>query len=159
MTGNVAPGVFCIVKSGSDVVTHELDYLRLGTGPYYLFSRPWHIASIEAPLSIGEAVLNRRSDFPSHHVTTEVVARAKADLEPGTTLQGMGGDHYYGWAVPAEQAREQNLVPIGLVDRSVLTRAKAADEFLAYDDLDVDETRPLVAMRRLQDAMVAGGML
>lgn len=159
VTGDVAPGVFVIVKSESEVVTHELDYLRLGTGPYYVFYRPWHIASIEAPLSIGEAVLNRQSDFQSHHVTTEVVARAKSDLEPGITLEGMGSDHYYGWAVSAEEAREKNLVPIGLVSKAVLTSAKKTDELLSYDDLDIDETRPLVAMRRLQDALVRSGMI
>lgn len=159
VTGDVAPGVFAIVKSESDVVTHELDYLKLGTGPYYLFYRPWHIASIEAPLSIGEAILNRRSDFQSHHVTTEVVARAKSDLEPGITLEGMGGDHYYGWAVPAETAREQNLIPIGLLGRCTLRTAKKPDEFIGYDDVEVDETRPLVAMRRLQDALVKNGMI
>ncbi|WP_193104927.1 NAD(P)H-dependent oxidoreductase [Brachybacterium sp. FME24] len=159
VTGDVAPGVFAIVKSTSDVVTHELDYLKLGTGPYYLLLRPWHIASIEAPLSIGEAVLNRQADFQSTTVTTEVVARAKFDLEPGTTLEGMGGNHYYGWAVPAETAREQNLVPIGLLMGSELTAAKAPGETISYDDARVDETRPLVSMRRLQDAMVARGVL
>ncbi|MFD2758279.1 NAD(P)H-dependent oxidoreductase [Gulosibacter faecalis] len=159
VTGDVAPGVFAIVKSESDVVTHELDYLKLGKGPYYLLSRPWHIASIEAPLSIGEAVLNRRSDFQSHTVTTEVVARAKSELEPGLVLEGMGSDHYYGWAVPVEEAREKNLIPIGLVNKSKLRVSKSADEFLSYDDLEVDETRPLVAMRRLQDALVKAGTI
>ncbi len=33
VTGNVAPGVFVVVKSESDVITHELDYLKLGKGP------------------------------------------------------------------------------------------------------------------------------
>lgn len=159
VTGDVAPGVFAIVKSTSDVVTHELDYLKLGTGPYYLLLRPWHIASIEAPLSIGEAVLNRSADFQSTTATTEVVARAKFDLEPGTTLEGMGGNHYYGWAVPAQTAREQNLVPIGLLMGSELTAAKAPGESISYDDVRVDETRPLVAMRRLQDSLVARGVL
>lgn len=159
VTGDVAPGVFAVVKSTSDVVTHELDYLKLGTGPYYMLLRPWHIASIEAPLSIGEAVLHRKADFQSTTMTTEVVARAKSDLEPGITLEGMGGNHYYGWAVPAETAREQNLVPIGLLMGSELTSAKAARETLTYDDVRVDETRPLVAMRRLQDSLVARGVL
>lgn len=159
VTGNVAPGVFAIVKSESDVVTHELDYLKLGKGPYYVFYRPWHIASIEAPLSIGEAILNRQSDFQSHHVTTEVVARAKSDLEPGLALEGMGSDHYYGWAVSAEEAREKNLIPIGLVNKAVLKNAKKADEYLSYDDVEIDETRPLVAMRRLQDALVKNNMI
>ena len=58
VTGNVAPGVFVIAKSTNDVVTHELDYLKLGKGPYYALYRPYHLASIEANLSIGEAIIS-----------------------------------------------------------------------------------------------------
>lgn len=159
VTGDVAPGVFVVVKSESDVVTHELDYLRLGKGPYYVFYRPWHIASIEAHLSIGEAILNRRSDFQSRYVCTEVVGRAKFDLEPGITLEGMGEHHFYGWAIPAEKAREINGVPIGLLQHSKLKVAKREDEIITYNDIEIDETRPIVAMRRLQDAMVARGVI
>ena len=43
VTGNVAPGVFVVVKSESDVITHELDYLKLGKGPYYTLYRPYHL--------------------------------------------------------------------------------------------------------------------
>lgn len=159
VTGNVAPGVFAIVKSESDVVTAELDYLKLGHGPYYLFYRPWHIASIEAHRSIGETILNRRPDFQAHYVCTEVVGRAKFDLEPGTTMEGMGGHHFYGWAIPAARARELNAIPVGLIQSSKLKVAKKQGEIITYDDLEVDETRPLVAMRRLQDALVARGMI
>ena len=159
MTGDVAPGVFAIVKSESDVVTHELDYLKLGKGPYYVFFRPWHIASIEAHLSIGEAILNRRADFQSRYVCTEVVGRAKSALEPGVELEGMGGNHYYGWAIPADKARELGAVPIGLLQRSKLIAPKGVDEIITYADIEIDETRPLVAMRRLQDSLVASGVI
>lgn len=159
VTGDVAPGVFAIVKSDSEVITEELDYLKLGHGPYYLFYRPWHIASIEAHLSIAEAVLNRQADFQSTYVCTEVVGRAKAELKAGTTLEGMGGHHFYGWAIPAERARELNAVPIGLLQHSTLIVDKPVDEIITYDDIKIDETRPLVAMRRLQDALVARGVL
>lgn len=159
VTGDVAPGVFAIVKSTNDVITHELDYLKLGKGPYYLFYRPWHIASIEAHLSIGEAVLNRKADFQSRYCCTEVVGRAKSDLAAGITLEGMGGNHFYGWAIPAERARELNAVPIGLLQHCVLKADKAPDEIITYDDVEIDEKRPLVAMRRLQDALVAQGVL
>lgn len=158
-TGNVAPGVFIIVKSTSDVVTHELDYLKLGKGPYYLFLRPWHIASIEAPLSIAEAILHRKADFQSTTVTTEVVGRAKRDLEGNLELEGLGGNHYYGWAMPADEAREKGYAPIGLLQRSVLKEGVKAGEYITYSNLEVDETRPLVAMRRLQDSLVARGVI
>jgi predicted homoserine dehydrogenase-like protein len=45
------------------------------------------------------------------------------------------------------------------VNKSKLRVSKSADEFLSYDDLEVDETRPLVAMRRLQDALVKAGTI
>lgn len=159
VTGDVAPGVFCIVRSRSEVITAELDYLRLGHGPYYLFYRPWHIASIEAHLSVFEAVVHRRPDFQSTHVTTEVVGLAKTELAAGLTLEGMGGHHFYGRAVPAEKAREEGLVPIGLLEHSRLKVSKKVDEPIGYEDIELDHSRPLVAMRFLQDAMVARGVI
>lgn len=133
--------------------------MKLGKGPYYLFYRPWHIASIEAHLSIGEAVLNRRADFQSRYACTEVVGRTKTDLESDTTLEGLGGNHFYGWAIPAEKARELGAVPIGLLQRSRLKVSKKEDEIITYADLEIDETRPIVAMRRLQDSLVERGIL
>ena len=70
-----------------------------------------------------------------------------------------GGDHFYGWAIPAERARELGAVPIGLLQHSRLKVAKGVDEIITYADLEIDETRPLVAMRRLQDALVARGVI
>lgn len=110
-------------------------------------------------MSIGEAVLNRKADFQSRYCCTEVVGRAKSDLAAGITLEGMGGNHFYGWAIPAERARELNAVPIGLLQHCVLKADKAPDEIITYDDVEIDEKRPLVAMRRLQDALVAQGVL
>lgn len=159
VTGNVAPGVFVIVRSGNDVVTHELDYLRLGTGPYYAIYRPYHLASIEANLSIGEAVIDRRPSFQPSTWTSEVVAVAKSDLKAGLRLEGIGGHHVYGQAMPAGEARDHNSLPVGLAAGCVLTRDVAAGQKLSYADVTVDETRPIVAMRRLQDAMLANGTL
>lgn len=159
VTGNVAPGVFVIVKSGNDVVTHELDYLKLGTGPYYSIYRPYHLASIEANLSIGEAVIDRRPSFQPSTWTSEVVAVAKSDLKAGLRLEGIGGHHVYGQAMPAGEARDHNSLPVGLAAGCVLTRDVAAGQKLSYADVTVDETRPIVAMRRLQDAMLANGTL
>lgn len=159
VTGDVAPGVFVIVKSENDVVTHELDYLKLGKGPYYTLFRPWHIASIEAPLSIGEAVLDRSASFQSAHWRSEVGCRAKVDLAAGITLEGMGGHHAYGWTIDADEAREKKVLPMGLLAGSKLMRDVSAGEIITYDDVQLDEKRPLVAMRRLQDALLAANAL
>ncbi|HEY3339559.1 MAG TPA: oxidoreductase [Propionicimonas sp.] len=157
--GDVAPGIFAVVKSEDPVVTHELDYLNFGTGPYYAVYRPYHLASIEAHLSISEAILERRSDFQTVVWQSEVTAVTKFDLAAGITLEGMGGHHVRGWTVDAAQAREQNAIPIGLVAGCKLIRDIKAGATLTYDDVEVDETRPLVAMRRLQDALIKGGVI
>ncbi|MDO5676834.1 MAG: oxidoreductase [Propionibacteriaceae bacterium] len=157
--GDVAPGIFAVVKSENDVVTEELDFLKFGEGPYYAIYRPYHLASIEAHLSIAEAVLERRADFQTKEWRTEVVAKAKFDQEAGITLEGMGGRHVHGWAVDADEARALNAIPIGLVGTSKLVRDVKAGQILTYDDVELDETRPLVAMRRMQDALVASGVL
>ncbi len=159
VTGDVAPGVFVIAKSTNDVVTHELDYLKLGKGPYYALYRPYHLASIEANLSIGEAIIDGRSTFHPTTWTSEVTAVAKSDLKAGTRLEGIGGHHVHGFTVPAEDARSGDALPIGLVAGCVLTRDVAAGVTVRYADVELDETRPIVAMRRLQDAMLANGTL
>ena len=159
VTGNVAPGVFVIAKSTNDVVTHELDYLRLGTGPYYVLYRPYHLASIEANLSIGEAIIDGRSTFHPTSWTSEVTAVAKSDLAAGTRLEGIGGHHVHGFTVSAAGARAGDAVPIGLIAGCTLVRDVSAGATVRYADIELDENRPIVAMRRLQDAMLANGTL
>ena len=81
-TGPVAPGVFVIGKSTDPVVSEELRYLKLGEGPYFSFYRPYHLASIEAVLSIGEAVLERQSSLAPVAWNAEVVEIEEGDGEP-----------------------------------------------------------------------------
>ncbi len=152
--GDVAPGIFVVVRSEDPVVTHELDYLKFGSGPYYAVYRPHHLASIEAHLSISEAVLDRRADFQTKVWRSEVTAKTKFPLKAGIILEGMGGHHVRGWTIDAHDARQQNAIPIGLVAGCTLKHDVPADAILTYDDVEIDETRPLVAMRRLQDALV-----
>jgi predicted homoserine dehydrogenase-like protein len=157
VTGDVAPGVFVVVKSESDVVTHELDYLKLGKGPYYKLTRPFHLASIEAHLSIAEAVLDRTASFQTKTWRSEVCCRAKTDLSAGTVLEGMGGHHAYGWTIDADDAREGDAIPMALITGATLKRDVPSGQVLTYADVHLDETRPLVVLRRMQDALLKAG--
>jgi len=159
VTGDVAPGVFIIIEAQDDVVTAELEYLKLGPGPYFALCRPFHLASIEALLSIGEAVVDRRPSFQARHWTADVIAHAKADLLAGTVLEGIGGHHVHGTAHDAAEARGGGALPIGLAAGCRLTRDVRAGQMLTYADVEIDETRPLVALRRLQDSLQAVGVL
>lgn len=82
---------------------------------------------------------------------------AKSDLAAGTKLEGIGGHHVHGFTVPATDAKAAGVCrsPTGCT----LVRDAAAGATVTYADIELDEGRPIVAMRRLQDAMLANGTL
>ena len=59
----VAPGVFCIVKPRHARVTERLTDLKVGPGPCYALLRPYHLTSLETPLSAVRAVMHKRADL------------------------------------------------------------------------------------------------
>jgi predicted homoserine dehydrogenase-like protein len=152
-TGPVAPGVFAVVRTDEPTVLEELDYLKLGKGPYYAFYRPYHLASIEAPLTVPAAVLDRKADLAPAEWKAEVIATAKRDLKAGETLDHIGGWTVYGLAENAPVAAAERLLPLGLVDGARVVRDVSADQPLTYDDVELDTDSAVVQMRALQDGL------
>ena len=101
-TGPVAPGVFVVGRSDHPTVIEEMAYLSMGPGPYCAFYRPYHLASLEAPLTVATAALDRVSTLEPVAWKAEVVATAKRDLRPGDRIDGIGGSTVYGVADSAE---------------------------------------------------------
>jgi len=151
-TGDVAPGVFVIVRSDQPYVSHEMSYLSMGPGPYFALYRPYHLASVEAPLSVARAVIDRESSLYAPHLMAEVVAMTKKDLAVGEKIDGIGGFTVRGYADKASDARKENLVPIGLVQNAIMKRAVPVGTLLTYDDVELDENSTIVKLRREQDA-------
>ena len=121
-----APGVFSIVKSDNQTVIDEMDYLSMGSGPYYTFYRPYHLASIEAPRSVGMAIINKEPGLQPTTWIAEVIGHAKKDLVKGDKIDGIGGYASYGVTYPVEQSKE--FVPLGLLEGAeVLEDIKAGD--------------------------------
>ena len=121
-----APGVFSIVKSDNQTVIDEMEYLSMGAGPYYTFYRPYHLASIEAPRSVGMAVINKDPGLQPTTWIAEVIGHAKKDLAKGDKIDGIGGYASYGVTYPVEQSKE--FVPLGLLEGAeVLEDIKAGD--------------------------------
>jgi predicted homoserine dehydrogenase-like protein len=158
-TGPVAPGVFAVVRSDHPYILHEMAYLSMGDGPYFSLYRPYHLASIEAPLSIPQAVLDRSASLVTEAWTAEVCASAKRDLVPGDVLDGIGGYTVRGMIEDADIARAENLVPLGILMRAKVVRPVPRDAVLTYQDVELDESSTVVMLRRLQDRLVAGGGL
>ncbi|MEH6780912.1 MAG: oxidoreductase [Rhodoglobus sp.] len=158
-TGPVAPGVFVVAKATDPVVHEELSYLKLGEGPYFAFYRPYHLASVEAVLSIGEVIIDRQPSLAPIAWNADVSAMAKRDLKVGEKIDGIGGEHVYGDAVPAAEAKAGRELPIGLASAGTLIRDVAKGTAVTYDDVQLDETKTIVILRKLQDALLADGQL
>ena len=155
-TGPVAPGVFVVARSDDPTVVAEMAYLSMGPGPYYAFYRPYHLASIEAPLSVAQAALDRTASLIPEHWMAEVVATAKRPLVPGERLDGIGGDSVYGLVEAAGPARAERLLPIGLAAGATVVHQVAPDTCLTLDDVELDSGSVIVNLRRIQDRLQAG---
>lgn len=153
-TGPVAPGLFVIGRSDHPVVVTEMAYLSAGKGPYYAFYRPYHLASIEAPLSVAEAVLDRTASLAPVAWNAEVITVAKRDLRAGEVVDGIGGETVYGVTDSAESARAGGHVPLGLVSGARVLRDVPAGTALTTDDVAIDETTTIATLRRLQNSLL-----
>jgi predicted homoserine dehydrogenase-like protein len=154
----VAPGVFVVVRTDDPYVNHELTYLKMGSGPYFALYRPYHLASVEAPLTVAEMVLDRRASLTAEHWTAEVGAVTKADLAAGTQLEGIGGAHVHGLIEDAGDFAAGRRVPLGVVAGARLARDVPAGTYLTVDDVELDEAATIVALRRLQESHPAGSL-
>jgi len=155
-SGPVAPGVFVVARSDEPTVVEEMAYLGMGEGPYYSFYRPYHLASIEAPLSIGAAVVDNRSDISPKAWRAEVAAGAKRQLRAGEVIDGIGGECVYGVIEDAGIAKEETLVPLGLLAGARVVRDVPTDAVLTYEDVEIDTSSTIAQLRALQDQLLAG---
>ena len=153
----VAPGVFVVAEMAHPRLRERMDYLKLGKGPYYTFYRPYHLCSLEVPLTCARAVLYGRADMaPIPVPTAEVTAVAKRDLRPGDRLDAIGEYTYRAWAMAATEAFAQKAVPCGLLEKGTVTQAIKKGELLTYSNTAVDTTSKIVEFRKRQDALVYG---
>ena len=114
-TGPVAPGVFVVVRTEDPYVHHEMTYLQMGDGPYFALYRPYHLASIEAPLTVYEMALDHRASLTSEHWTAEVGAEAKRPLKAGERIDGIGGSMVRGLIDDADDFARDDAVPLGVL--------------------------------------------
>ena len=149
----MAPGVFVVIRTDDPYVHHEMTYLQMGDGPYFALYRPYHLASIEAPLTVYEMVLDKRASLTSDHWTAEVGAQSKRALKAGERIDGIGGMTVRGLIDRAEDFAAEGLVPLGVLAGATLKRDVPVDHTLTYDDVELDESALIVRMRRIQDAM------
>ncbi|MFD2647629.1 NAD(P)H-dependent oxidoreductase [Devosia albogilva] len=151
----VAPGVFVIVKAEHPRIIERMDDLHIGHGPYYAFFRPYHLTSLEVPLTCARIMLTGKTDMvPLPKPVAEVCAVAKRDLVAGEMLDAIGETCYRSYAMAATDARSQGAVPVGLLEGGRVTAPVRKGELLTTANAQPDTTTRLFALRQEQDRML-----
>ena len=148
----VAPGIFVIAEMSHPRIRERMNDLHLGPGPYYRFYRPYHLTSLEVPLSAARAVLYGTADMqPMDRPVAEVCALAKRDLKKGERLDFIGEYCYRSWAMRADEARNEQAIPVGLLENGIMSQDVKMGTLLTRHNCNMDETSTLYKMRKLQD--------
>ncbi|WP_129730884.1 NAD(P)H-dependent oxidoreductase, partial [Ectobacillus funiculus] len=152
----LAPGVFVIVKGQNEGVAHELNYLlKKGERDHHILYRPYHLASLETPISIAKAVLEHDSSIhPLGAPISDTVAVAKRDIKAGETLDGIGGYCVRGVLETHQDMKQNGHIPIGLISGNVVAKKDIRQgQFLTTDDVELDTNTTVWKLRALQDRL------
>jgi predicted homoserine dehydrogenase-like protein len=153
--GDINPGVFVVVSTGHPRLIDSLVQRDMGYGPNYLLFRPYHLCSIETPLTAAQAVIYGESTaHPMKRLVSECITIAKTDLKAGQVLDGIGEYCYRASIDTAETARKMNMLPVGLAKGAKLLRDVGVDEVITYDMVELPKNSVLLQLRRIQDQMM-----
>ena len=151
----VAPGVFVIVKAEHPRIIERMDDLHIGHGPYYSFFRPYHLTSLEVPLTCTRIMLHGKPDMvPLPRPVAEVCAVAKRDLLPGEAFDAIGETCYRSFTMTVSDAREKGAVPVGLLEGGKVTAPIQKGELLTTMNSQPDASTRLYALREAQNRML-----
>lgn len=148
----IAPGVFIVIFVEHPKVLLDFQYLALGKGPYYALYRPYHLVSLETPISIARCVLQGLTSLASErYPVNEAIAVSKGELKQGKTLGKVGGFDYYG--LLDKRSNCEGLLPLGLAEGAQLRRSLPLDHPITYDDVQLNDDLAIVRLRREQDLL------
>lgn len=155
--GQVHPGVFAVVTTDHPRLRQALVYRDMGDGPYYTLFRPYHLCSIEVPLTCAMLAIRGKSNMaPFDKLVSEVFVVAKQELRAGDVLDGIGGCSFYCMIDKYEVAEEEGLLPAGIAKNAKLVRSVAKDAPVKYEDVELAERSTILDLRRLQDEWMSG---
>jgi len=154
IVGDLAPGVFLVYTTENKMIRADLEYLTLGSGPYYLLYRPYHLTSIETPLSIARAYFyGEPTIVPDCGLVSEVITIAKKDLKAGDVIDGIGRYTVYGLIEEYSKAKKEGLLPIGLSQGCVLKKDMEKDRPIKYNDVSFVRDSLVLKLRRSLDKL------
>jgi len=150
--GDLAPGVFAVVRPKGPVADRTLRYLRVGEGPNYALVRPYHLTNLEVPLTVANACLHGRASMTPGKPRLEVITRAKKDLKKDDVIDGFGGECVYGGIERSATAEQEGLLPMGLCEGARVREDIARDEVIKKSSVEVVDSI-LLQFRKIQEAV------
>jgi len=113
--GRVAPGVFLIFSTDHSRLKQCLVLRDMGPGPVYTLFRPFHLCSMEVPLTVADISLYGHATMqPRDQLAVEVTTIAKRNLAAGELLEGIGGRTHRAGAMSYQDACGTGALPLGL---------------------------------------------
>ncbi|WAX97665.1 NAD(P)H-dependent oxidoreductase [Aminobacter sp. NyZ550] len=153
----VAPGVFVIADMSHPRIRERMEDLKMGHGPYFTFHRPYHLTSLEVPLTCARVVLYGKADMvPLAKPVADVCAVAKKDLAPGDALDAIGEYTYRAWIMTAGEARAAKAIPCGLLQGGTVTAPIKKGELITTANAAVAPGSKIAELRARQDRLVYG---
>jgi len=153
----VAPGVFVVADMSHPRISERMEDLKMGKGPYFTFHRPYHLTSLEVPLTCARVVLYGKPDMvPLSKPVAEVAAVAKKDMQPGEKLDAIGEYCYRAWIMTSGEARNAHAIPCGLLQGGSVTKSIKKGELITYDNAAVTPGSKIAELRARQDKLVYG---
>ena len=151
----MAPGVFIIVTSDKEDVRDLMKFLGFGDGPNYLMYRPYHLTSLEAPITIYNAVVeNEPTIAPIQGQVADTVTVAKRDIKKGETLDGIGSEKVFGKITSHTRSMKEDLLPIGLITPKTVAKVDIPkDTLIDMTMVEIDERATITRLRRRQNSM------
>ncbi len=151
----VAPGVFVVAEMDHPRIWERMEDLKMGQGPYFTFHRPYHLTSLEVPLTCARVVLYGKADMvPLAKPVAEVCALAKRDMKPGDRLDQIGEFCYRAWIMEVAEARSARAIPCGLLAGGTVTAPIRKGELITYGNARPADGSRIAALRARQDELV-----
>jgi possible homoserine dehydrogenase len=151
----MAPGVFVIATSDKEDVRDLMKFLGFGDGPNYLLYRPYHLTSLEAPITIYNAVVeNEPTIAPIQGQVADTITVAKRDIKAGENLDGIGSEKVYGKLTSHTRSMKEDLLPIGLITPKTVAKCDISkDTLIDMSMVEIDERATITRLRRRQNSM------
>lgn len=153
----VSPGVFVVIKAAHPRIHERMADLKMGEGPYFTFHRPYHLTSLEVPLTAARVMLHKKADMiPLPKPVAEVCAVAKRAIKAGEKLDAVGEYCYRSWTMTVVEARAKAAVPCGLLQDGVALKDIAVGELITFENASPNANSLITKLRAKQDEMIWG---